>query len=255
MRLRCATYLAAEDGEPGLPRALFAGIAARIGDILGVEVSLEVARCGSGPRSEADDPFARDTLDLAWVCAPSMLWLHARGSVDLLPASMVLDDPRSDGQPTYFCEVVTRVDHPARGIEDLRGAVAACNDPASLSGFGSLLGRVGTLEFFGRWEQTGSHARSVDAVRSGAAEVAAIDANVWRGLDREGLRVLETLGPFPIQPIVVRRGWPQRQRVADALCAWRPEGAGPLRGFAPVTAEGIRGGVPWDAIQRAWGQC
>ena len=249
MRLRCATYLAAEDGEPGLSRALFSSIADRVGRILGVEATLELARCGSGPRAEADDPFARGALDLAWVCAPSMLWLHDRGSVDLLPAAMVLDDPRSEGQPTYFCEVVTRDDHPARSLEALRGAVAAFNDAASLSGFGSLLGRVGRLDFFSRWEETGSHARSVAAVRAGIADVAAIDANVWRGLSHHGLRVLETIGPFPIQPMVVRRDWPARERVAEALCAWCPEGGGMLRGFAPVTLESIRAGVPWDAMQ------
>lgn len=253
MPLHCVTYLAAEPGEAGLPRALFADIAARIGAELGTSVSFDVARCGSGPRDPADDAFARGDADLGWVCAPPMLWLHEHGSVELVPASMVLDDPRSQGRPEYWCEVVVRAEQGATRVEDLRGTVAAFNDRASLSGFGSLLGRVQTLGgqgFFRAWTPTGSHARSVAAVRAGHADVAVVDANVWRMMDRRGLRVLESLGPFPIQPMVVRRGVVDPRAVAAALLDWKP--GGQLRGFAPVSVEGIRQGVPWTAMQAAW---
>ncbi len=255
MTLRCVTYLAAEDGEPGLPRSMFAEISAHLGRSLGCESSLSVARCGSGPRAAVDDGFGTGRFDLGWVCAPSMLWLHARDCVDLVPAGMVLDDPRCQGRPAYVCEVVVRGDHGARGFEALRGEVAAFNDRASLSGFGSLLHATaarGGQGFFGRWLETGSHARSVAAVRTGEAAVAAIDANVWRTIPKQGLRVLETLGPFPIQPMVVRRGGPDPDVIAAALLRWRPAGPGPLQGFSPVRLSEIRDGVPWAAMQAAW---
>lgn len=253
MTLRCVTYLAAEPGEAGLPRSLFADIAGYVATQLGVDATVEVARCGSGPRQAEDDAFARGDADLGWVCAPSMLWLHERGSVSLVPASMVLDDPRSAGRPEYWCEVVVREEQAATRVEHLRGAVAAFNDRASLSGFGSLLGRVqglGGEAFFERWVATGSHARSVAAVRDGSADVAVVDANVWRLMDRRGLRVVESLGPFPIQPMVVRRGAIDPDAVARVLLSWQPGGI--LRGFAPVTVEGIRRSVPWAAMQSSW---
>ncbi len=256
MTLRCLTYLAAAPGEAGLPLSLFESIADRISTIVGEPARVDVVSCGSGPRAPADDRFVAGEADLAWVCAPSMLWLHARGSAELLPASMVLDDPRCQGRPSYVCELVVRRDLGVQRFEDLRGVTAAYNDRASLSGFGSLLGRVeafGGPTFFSRWTPTGSHARSVAALLEGAAQVAAIDANVWRSLPRrDELEVLETLGPFPIQPMVVRRDWPFRSKVAEALCAWQPCGLGPLRGFAPVSVAGIRDGLPWGAIQSAW---
>lgn len=235
--LRCVTYLASEDGEAGLPRSLFSGIVDRLAQQLSVPMTLEVARCGSGPRERVDDAFAAGEADLGWVCAPSMLWLHAQGSVELVPASMVFDDPRCQGRPHYWCEVIVSEDHPARRVEDLQGHVAAFNDRASLSGFGSLLGRVhepGGQGYFGRWLKTGSHARSVRAVRAGAADVAVVDANIWRAMPKEGLRVLESLGPFPIQPMVVRRGAVDPDRIAQALRSWQPRAPSMLQGFASL---------------------
>ncbi len=255
MTLRCVTYLAAEEDEPGLPRSLFAEIAAHLGGVLGCRASLEVARCGSGPRVSVDDAFSTGHFDVGWVCAPSMLWLHERGSVNLVPAGMLLDDPRCAGRPEYRCEVVVREDHRATSLDALRGGVAAFNDPASLSGFGSLLRAVagrGGHQFFGSWMETGSHARSIAAVRSGEAAVAAVGANVWRGMAQDGLRVLESLGPFPIQPMVVRRGGPAPELLAEALLRWRVPGAGLLQGFSPVRLPDIRARVPWAAIQSAW---
>lgn len=184
-----------------------------------------------------------------------MLWLHEQGSVDLVPASMVLDDPRSNGRPHYWCEVIVRADESAQRVEELRGRVAAFNDRASLSGFGSLLGRVQALggeAFFDRWQETGSHARSVRSVQAGEADVAVVDANVWRTMQQGGLRVLQSLGPFPIQPMVVRRGTVEPEDVAAALRSWQPPLPNMLRGFAPVDLNEVRNGVPWDAMQAAW---
>lgn len=253
--LRCVTYLAAEDGEAGLPRSLFSEVVGRLARELSRGGTLQVARCGSGPRAQADDAFAAGEADLGWVCAPSMLWLHAQGSIELVPVSMVLDDPRCEGRPHYWCEVLVREEDTAASLEDLEGRVAAYNDRASLSGFGSLLGRVhglGGEAFFGCWLETGSHARSVTAVRTGEADVAVVDANIWRTMPNDGLRVLESLGPFPIQPMVVRRGAVDPARVARALISWQPPSQSVLQGFAPVSVEGIRSGVPWAAMQASW---
>src|ERR687897_973830 len=56
---------------------------------------------------------------------------------------------------------------------------------------------------------SGSHLNSIEAVLSGKADAAAIDSNVLRIRFREApalgkrLRVIESWGPYPIQPVVV----------------------------------------------------
>jgi phosphonate transport system substrate-binding protein len=63
--------------------------------------------------------------------------------------------------------------------------------------------------FFGKVFCSGSHLNSIEAVLSGKADAAAIDSNVLRIRFREapalrkGLRVMESWGPYPIQPVVV----------------------------------------------------
>ena len=83
-----------------------------------------------------------------------------------------------------------------------------------MSGYFSLLEKLAEsgadVSFFDTVSCSGSHLNSIEAVLNGDADAAAIDSNVLRirlrevpGLS-EKLRVIETWGPFPIQPIVVR---------------------------------------------------
>ncbi len=66
----------------------------------------------------------------------------------------------------------------AAAVTPQAGAVAAANQPDSLSGWISLLSYAG-----GAWpgsvRWTGSHAASIDAVRVGRADIASIDAVTW----------------------------------------------------------------------------
>lgn len=66
--------------------------------------------------------------------------------------------------------------------------------------------------FFGRTCCSGSHLNSMEMVGGGEVDAAIIDSNVLRirlrsaPELRERLRVIETWGPFPIQPVVIRSG-------------------------------------------------
>lgn len=251
--LRCVSYLAADPGEPGLPAALFASIAAHLETSLKRSVSFRVGRCGSGPIASADDPFARDEADLGWVCAPSMLWLVERGSVVFVPAAMTLDDPRYAGRPEYGSELVVRAGE-VKSVEALRGAVAGYNDTASLSGWGALLDRVqalGGLSFFAATVPTGSHANSLRALREGRIDVAAIDTSVWRTADRTGLCSLEALGPYPIQPTVLRAGLAGEliESIAAALLRLPP--TPPLAGFVSASFQAYVERTPWSVMRNA----
>lgn len=86
-------------------------------------------------------------------------------------------------------------------------------------------------------------------VVSGGADAAAIDSNVLAmRLAREPglrlrLRVMDSLGPYPIQSVVVRSGLPGRLKssVRECMLSWQDTAWGRrelseagLRGFAPV---------------------
>jgi ABC-type phosphate/phosphonate transport system substrate-binding protein len=134
----------------------------------------------------------------------------------------VFDDERNAGRPVYFCDVVVRGDSNVQTFSDLEGGSYAYNDSCSLSGYYGLLNKLaesGTDEsFFGRVSCSGSHLNSIEAVLRGEVDAVAIDSNVLRIRLREApallqkLRVIESWGPYPIQPVVVSsKLYPERK--------------------------------------------
>jgi phosphonate transport system substrate-binding protein len=133
-------------------------------------------------------------------------------------AAPVLRGERYGGRPVYFSDVIVRRDSPWRTFADLRGRSWAYNEPRSHSGYGLprfhpvCLGETGG--YFGRVVATGWHESSIRLVANGVVDASAIDAHVLAvalrndpGLARR-LRVIGTLGPSTIQPVVAARGLP-----------------------------------------------
>lgn len=209
--LRFVSYL-----SPGIPRAFFEAVVEHVRQALGQRASLSVETRVSGPMRGAEDPFSRGEADVGFMCAPSFFWLREPEDppVELLPAAPVFRDGRAQGEPVYFSELVVRRDDPARSLLDLRGRSWAYNDPCSLSGYYNLLKKLAEMGedvgFFSRARCSGSHLKSMEMVVRGEVDAAIIDSNVLRIKLRsapefgERLRVIETWGPFPIQPIVLR---------------------------------------------------
>jgi phosphonate transport system substrate-binding protein len=109
----------------------------------------------------------------------------------------------------YFSDVVVRADHPARQLSDLVGSRWAYNDRTSLSGWFSV---ADLLEQAAQLIDAGSHLRSIELVRQGDADAAAIDSTVLTRLDgqvTDGLRIVGTRGPWPIHPMVVSASLPE----------------------------------------------
>ena len=251
--LRFLSYLC-----PGIPRAFFEAVVEHVRQALGQRASLSVEPRVSGPVRGAEDPFSRGEADVGFMCAPSLFWLldSADPPVALLPAAPVFRDDRAPGAPVYFSELVVRADSPAASFIDLRGRSWAYNDPCSLSGYYNVLKRLAEMGedggFFGRTCCSGSHLNSVGMVVRGEVDAALIDSNVLRielrstpQLQRR-LRVVETWGPFPIQPVVLRSGLhPElKNRLRAALLAIGEDSAvAPalagfgLERFVPVTYE------------------
>jgi phosphonate transport system substrate-binding protein len=122
----------------------------------------------------------------------------------------VLTDPRFGGAPLYSSEVVVQADSTFRSLADLAGARWAVNEPSSWSGYWVTLSRVGEWSYFSQVVEAGSHQRALRMVADGRIDGCAIDCQVLAvelrkhpGLAAR-IRIVESLGPSPIQPVVAR---------------------------------------------------
>lgn len=114
--------------------------------------------------------------------------------------------PGCDG-PTYRSWVILRDGSPFTRLEQLAGAKAAINDRTSQSGCNALRFLVAPLakagRFFDAVIETGRHLRSIEAVRSGAADVAAIDCVTYALLAQHrpsGLFGTRIIAAGPVAP-------------------------------------------------------
>ena len=202
--MKLITYL-----SPSIPADFFRLIARDL------DADVEFDETISGPLPGDEEPFTNARVDIGFVCSPTYRWLHDH--VDLLPLP-VPTDARSKGKPVYFADVVVRSDSRARTLEDLRGGSWAYNDRNSKSGWFSMIERCGE-GFFAQCVASGSHLRSMEMVEQGDVDAAAIDSNALRLSGIGSLRVLESWGPFAIQPAIIRAGidGKEKKRVAGRL--------------------------------------
>jgi phosphonate transport system substrate-binding protein len=209
--IRFVTYL-----SPGIPQAFFEALADHLQGCLGNEkIALRMETRVSGPRRGHEASSFGDTVDVAFMCAPSFFWLRRLRPppAELLGVAPVFEDERNAGEPVYFCDVIVRDEDQVQTFSDLRGSTWAYNDKSSLSGYYCLLDKLAASgrdeTFFSSVTCSGSHLDSIEAVLSGKVDAAAIDSNVLRIKLREEpalrntLRVIESWGPYPIQPVVV----------------------------------------------------
>lgn len=193
---------------PGYPAALFEALAERIG----ADLDVESGRSGPDPLV---DPFAEGTADIGWICSTSLVELTSGrpASVQEVGIAWVPDDPDAAGRPVYFSDVVVRAESSAQSLDDLAGRRIGCNDPASLSGYHALhieLDRRGhSPAHFASLVMTGGHQHSIDRLLAGDLDAAVVDSIVRTRRSRDevevaGLRVVQRLGPWPTQPVVMR---------------------------------------------------
>lgn len=229
--LKLISYLA-----PSIPAGFFTLVARHLEAATGQPADVTFETRISGPLEGDDDPFAEGRADVGFVCAPSFRFLRDRSPIELLPLPVPLDE-RAAGRPVYFADVVVHAASPVRRFDELRGAVWGFNDRNSKSGWFSMLERTGGEWFFNRLVHAGSHLRSLDLVIAGEIDAAAIDSNTLalrRRLDpalSDQIRVLESWGPFPIQPVIVRSGTAMKERIREALLTMHEPHAAALAEF------------------------
>lgn len=168
--------------------------------------------------------------DVCFICGLAYLELCTGDRAPFSPlAAPVLAGPRYGGRPIYFSDVIVRRDSRFRTFADLEGASWCYNESLSHSGYGITryhLVRLGrTRGFFGRVVGAGYHARSIELVRAGEVDASAIDSHVLELAIRDDpaladdVRVLATLGPSTIQPVVAgaRLPGPLRELICRQL--------------------------------------
>lgn len=180
--------------------------------------------CGADELVDGGDwrELAQGAIDIAFVCSPPAIWLGDRVEAVAAP---VLTDARFGRKPLYCSEVIVNRESGFRSLEDLRGARWAINEPSSWSGYWVTLHRVGSWDFFGEVVAAGFHEKALRMVASGEIDGAAIDCHVLGVVGRqdtrlmERVKVIESLGPAPSQPVVVRAGLDAglKMRIRDRL--------------------------------------
>lgn len=185
-------------------------IASTIGEKLGYTTLLTL-----GDRHSLDG-FAEGQIHVGFMCG-LLYTCMAKAStwpIELVAAPILLGE-RYQGKPIYFSDIIVRRDSPYTSFDDLEGCVWVYNESASHSGWNivrySLLMQGKTPDYFGKTIETGSHQRSLQTVLEGRADAAAIDSHM---LDvsflqdsalAAKLRVIATLGPSTIPPVVASR--------------------------------------------------
>lgn len=200
------------------------------------------------------DQFAAGEADVGFICGLPYVRLRDQPEPPVtLLAAPVLTGERYGGKPVYFSDVIVQRDSPIQSFADLRGRSWSYNDPDSQSGYNVVrywLAQHGaTFAYFGRVYEAGFHQRSIRLVCGGEIDASAIDSQVLAIELRDNpelasqLRVIDSIGPSPIQPVVAARHVPDPVQ-ADirailiemghdpAAQAHLPRGF--VEGFAPV---------------------
>jgi phosphonate transport system substrate-binding protein len=204
-RLRFATFLASNMFP------VYQAIADHVGEQLGCTTELVV-----GDHFEV---FAQGDADIGFLCGLPYVRLMGEPEPPIeLVVAPVLQGARYAERPIYFSDVIVRRDSPWHHFADLHGRTWAYNDPDSHSGYNVTRARLVALgqptTFFGRIVRAGSHQRALRMVVTGEVDASAIDSQVLAIEQRDhpelaaSLRVIETLGPSTIQPVIAARRLP-----------------------------------------------
>ena len=112
----------------------------------------------------------------------------------------------------YSSALIVHVDNPHLSLEAFAGSAAAFNEIGSQSGYSALRHAVAPFahkgRFFATAIETGRHEHSIDAIRKGKADIAAIDAVTFALLQRHqperlaGIRRLAHTMPVPGLPFI-----------------------------------------------------
>lgn len=241
--LRVATFLAPNM----LP--VYEFIVDRIGRELGRRSELIVGA--------SFDQFENGEFDAGFICGLPYVQLARQTPAPVaLLAAPVISGSRYAGRPIYFSDVIVHRTSPVQTFAGLRGRSWAYNDPDSHSGYNLTRYRLLHVQmgqprgYFSRVVEAGFHQRAIAMVATGEVDAAAIDSQVLAIELRDHpllageVRVIESLGPSTIQPMVAARHLPDvmKAKIRATLLGMDSDplaraelGRGFVERFVPVT--------------------
>ena len=187
-----------------------------LADFVATRLKIPVRFVGDRPWQERERSIDRGDVEVAWICGLPYTVRADGGKPDIeLLAAPVMEGDRYQDRPIYFSDVIVQADSKFLSFNDLQDATWAFNEPGSHSGYNitryHLAATNKPAPFFGRVVEAGSHQRCIQLLLEGEIDAAAIDTTVL-DLAREQdphidqhLRILTTLGPSPIPPLVISR--------------------------------------------------
>lgn len=176
----------------------------------------------------------RDHPDaVGWTCGAPFVEDHRAYGQQLVAV------PLFQGKPFYHSLILTRTGRKEKRLADFKGKVLAYSDIRSNSGYVSPdyalhEENIDFSKYFRLMIDAGSHERSIEALLSGLADVAAVDEYVWVQYVRAHpgtagkLHELERMGPYPFTPVVAGTGVDAAtmKRLQDALTRMNADARG-----------------------------
>ena len=205
----------------------YKAVGASLSQVLGIDT--QVVQSQYDP---LEDPMMlEDRLDLAFICGLPFARRHRVISSQLQAfVAPVMQASRYENRPIYFSDLIVSAQSNLHSFADLAGKTWCYNDPGSNSGYNLVRQRLiqggYPSRFFGQVMPSGSHQCSIRWVVEGRVDCAAIDSTVLEQELRDfpefspSLRVIESLGPCPMPPIVAaqRLGTGLIHAIGSALC-------------------------------------
>jgi|GEM_PF-205933 len=168
---------------------------------------------------EIDQLLSNGDADMSFMSTGAFCSYHGINKLDVL--AMVFYQGRLTYK-SYLITSTTRND--INSIDNLRGKKMAFSDPLSYSGHIAVVNELNTNlhtspnRFFSNYIYTGSHDRSIWAVKNKIVDAACVDSLVYdllkkdRPEDISGTKIFAVINDIPIGPIVVRSDIPEEQK-------------------------------------------
>ncbi len=205
---------------------IYEAVATFLGRRLGIQVQI----CQSCFDPLEDPMVLADSLDVAFVCGlPFVRRTRIQSGQWVALAAPVMQEHRYQSCPVYYADVIVNRASSLMTFADLAGQRFCYNDLGSNSGYNLMRYRLiqaGYPQgFFGEVLRSGSHQGSLQLIADGRADCAAIDSVVLAQALRDTpalaghLRVVESLGPYPMPPVVAaqRLGAVRLKQLRSAL--------------------------------------
>ncbi|XP_036369043.1 uncharacterized protein LOC115224559 isoform X1 [Octopus sinensis] len=178
------------------------------------------------------DLFDLGDVDMGFISAPGFLEMLERpNSIELCPVAPVYTHPHGRGRPVIFSDVVVRneLGGDYNEFERLKGHKFTYSHPESTTGYSIMLSELKNhntdSSFFADTIQSGSHLNSLHLLLTKRADVATIDSRFLTDFFsqhphyKKELKVMTTLGPMPVNPLVFRKTLPSdvKKTITKAL--------------------------------------